>query len=191
MKIKRVKNLKRKILSLYIISFFLTFILSIIFFISSDVTDSLGFLIISIGFIIIYFISKYLYLTWLGKLQYLFTFIPFILVILISKSELYFNLSIYDLNNTLIEKMSVQDNQTYSISYYKITDSKNNTILELDLNDFDVIIEGGKIDIKDGKVGYKIDFKELNKNTTKCLIKDINSEKYKIFDESCEKMEDK
>lgn len=188
MKIKRVKNLKRKILSLYIISFFLTFILSII---SSDVTDSLGFLIISIGFIIIYFISKYLYLTWLGKLQYLFTFIPFILVILISKSELYFNLSIYDLNNTLIDMMKEKDNQVYSISYYKITDSKNNTILELDLKDFDVIIEGGKIDIKDGKVGYKIDFKELNKNTTKCLIKDINSEKYKIFDESCEEMEDK
>ena len=188
MKIKRLKNLKRKILSLYIISFFLTFILSII---SSDVTDSLGFLIISIGFIIIYFISKYLYLTWLGKLQYLFIFIPFILVILISKSELYFNLSIYDLNNTLIDMMKEKDNQVYSISYYKITDSKNNTILELDLNDFDVIIEGGKIDVKDGKVGYKIDFKELNKNTTKCLIKDINSEKYKIFDESCEEMEDK
>ena len=191
MKIKRLKNLKRKILSLYIILFFLTFILSIVFFISSDVTDSLGFLIISIGFIIIYFISKYLYLTWLGKLQYLFIFIPFILVILISKTELYFNVSIYDLNNTLIEKMKEKDNQTYSISYYKITDSKNNTILELDLNNFDVIIEGGKIDVKDGKIGYKIDFKELNKNTTKCVIKDINSEKYKIFDENCEEMEDK
>ena len=48
-----------------------------------------------------------------------------------------------------------------------------------------VIIKNGKIEVKDGKVGYEIEVKELSKNTTKCVIKDINSEKYEIFDESC------
>ena len=174
-KIKRINNLKRKILSLYIILSLLAFILFIVFAISLDMTSSLLFLAMAISYIIIYFISKYLYLIWLGKLQYIFIFIPLLLAVLISKTELYFNLSIYDFNNTLINKMQEEDEQIYDINYYKIIDSKNNTVLEFDLNDFDVMIQGGEIEIKDNKVGYKIEVKDKQTNAIKCIIKNIPS----------------
>lgn len=189
-KIKRINNLKRKILNLYIILSLLAFILCIVFAISLDMTSSLLFLAMSISYIIIYFISKYLYLTWLGKLQYIFIFIPLLLAVLISKTELYFNLSIYDFNNTLINKMKEADEQIYDINHYKIIDSKDNTVLEFDLNDFDVMIQGGEIEIKDNKVGYKIEVKGKQTNTIKCIIKNINSKKYEIFDEKCKKLEE-
>lgn len=189
-KIKRINNLKRKILSLYIILSLLAFILFIVFAISLDMTSSLLFLAMAISYIIIYFISKYLYLIWLGKLQYIFIFIPLLLAVLISKTELYFNLSIYDFNNTLINKMQEEDEQIYDINYYKIIDSKNNTVLEFDLNDFDVMIQGGEIEIKDNKVGYKIEVKDKQTNAIKCIIKNINSKKYKIFDEECKELEE-
>ena len=189
-KIKRINNLKRKILSLYIILSLLAFILFIVFAISLDMTRSLLFLAMAISYIIIYFISKYLYLIWLGKLQYIFIFIPLLLAVLISKTELYFNLSIYDFNNTLINKMQEEDEQIYDINYYKIIDSKNNTVLEFDLNDFDVMIQGGEIEIKDNKVGYKIEVKDKQTNAIKCIIKNINSKKYKIFDEECKELEE-
>lgn len=189
-KIKRINNLKRKILSLYIILSLLAFILFIVFAISLDMTSSLFFLVMSISCIIIYLISKYLYLTWLGKLQYIFIFIPLLLAVLISKTELYFNLSIHDLNNTLIDKMKEEEEQIYDIRYYNIIDSKNNTVFEWDLSDFDMIIQGGTLEVKDKKVGYKIEVKDKQTNTIKCIIKNINSKKYKIFDEECKKLEE-
>lgn len=185
---KRVNNLKRKILNLYIILSLLTFILCIVFAISFDMTSSLLFLVMFISCIIIYFISKYLYLTWLGKLQYIFIFIPLLLAVLISKTELYFNLSIYDFNNILINKMKEEDEQIYDINYYKIIDSKDNTVLEFDLNDFDVMIQGGKVEVKEGKVGYKIEFEDKRSYVTKCIVKDINNNKYEVFDGICKKM---
>lgn len=83
MKIKKINNLKRKVLGVYILMAVLTFILFILFVITSNKADSLFCLFMSISYVIIYFIAKYMYLTWLGKLQYILFLIPFFFSLLI------------------------------------------------------------------------------------------------------------
>lgn len=80
-KIKKINNLKGKILMVYMIMALLTFIFGIGFAVFSEEVSSLYCLVMTISYIIIYFISKHIYLTWLGKLQYVFFLLPFLLAI--------------------------------------------------------------------------------------------------------------
>ena len=183
-KIKKIDNLKDKVLKVYIILAFLTFIPFVVYVISLEFAKSSLFLVMTIGYIIIYFISKNIRLTWLGKLQHIFFFIPFLLGGMFTKTNLYFNLCIYDLNNTLINEMSSQDNSIYKVSYLnRIIDNSNNVVFQWN---FEVYIENGEIEVNNERVGYKLEVKSKeNRNKYYCITKEINNEKYKIYRGKC------
>lgn len=84
MKYKIINNLKGKILKTYIILALFSFICFIVYFIYSKTIDSIFVLGLTIGYIIIYFISKYMHLTSLGKLYHVFIFLPLLVACIFS-----------------------------------------------------------------------------------------------------------
>lgn len=190
---RKINNLKDAILKEYLIIALLLFIFVMGFIIYSKIAWAAYFFVMSISYMLIYLIFKYLNINLLlfDKIYYILFLLPLFLAIGFSNTNLYFNFSIYDLNNTLIKKMSVHDNQIYEVNYNKIIDEKHNVVFKAKVTDFGVDIQKGELEVKDKKVGYKIEVKDKGTFAIKCIVKDINSEKYKIFDESCEETEDK
>lgn len=184
---RKIDNLKGKIFKEYIVMSYLTFICFIGCIIFSKIAWALFFLVISIGYIIIFLFSKYLNVNLIlfNKIYFILFFIPLFLAIGFLNTNLYFNLSIYDLNNTLIDKMKEKDNQIYEVNYNKIIDKNHNVVFKAKVTDFGVDIQKGKLEVKDKKVGYKIEVRDKSTFVIKCIVKDINSEKYKIFDGYC------
>ena len=190
---RKINNLKDAILKEYLIIALLLFIFVVGFIIYSKIAWAAYFFVMSISYMLIYLIFKYLNINLLlfDKIYYILFLLPLFLTDGFMNTKLYFNLSVHDLNNTLIKKMSVQDNQIYEVNYNEITDKKHNVVFRVKVNEFGIVIQKGELEVKDKKVGYKIEVRDKGTFAIKCIVKDINSEKYKIFDESCEEMEDK
>ena len=186
-KFRKIDNLKGKIFKEYIVMALLTFFCFIVFVIFSKIAWASLFLVISISYMVIYFIFKYLNMNLIlfDKLYFVIFLIPLFLAIEFSNTNLYFNFSIYDLNNTLIKKMSVQDNQIYEVNYNKIINKKHNVVFKAKVTDFGVDIQKGELEVKDGKVGYKIEVRDKGTFVIKCIVKDIDKKKYEIFDGYC------
>lgn len=184
-RIKKINNLKNKILKLYIIMALIAFTFFIVFSISLEKISSLYCLVMAISYLIIYFISKRIYLTWLGKLQYIFFLLPFFLANYISTTDIYINDYVYDLNNILIKVMSTQEEKKYIITQNEIVDNNHKIIFHWNSDDFNVLIEKGEIEVKEKNISYKIEIKSKKHYNNYCILKNIKEKKYKIYKGKC------
>jgi len=177
----KVYDLKRKLLNNFIVMFIINFILFIVLIGYSKISMASLFIIMSITNIPMYFVANHLNLILLGKIDKILLFvIPFILAILFTKTNLYFNLVVYDLNTILVENMAKQDNGMYEVIENEIINKSHKVIFKWQYIKFiRNSIEYGTIEVNNNKVGYEI---EVENN---CIIKDINTDEYRIIQGTC------
>ena len=175
------RNIKKEILGSFIFLSLLNLFFFLVCIFYPIYSFSIIFIILSLFCMTLYFISRNMNLIILDKIYDLYYVIPVIFIGLLVNTNIYSELSIYDLDNILSKKLSKNDDGIYEIKDKKIVDSENNIII--DWHFFGNFIEDGKIELKDGKIGYKIQLED------KCVMKNNDELKYKTSLEKCESID--
>ena len=172
--------MKNNILNKFFFGFVFWFVCGILVLIFSKFTWLSICAICSITYFLLYLILKNtkINLIFLGHMYNLFLLIPILLAYLYVQTNLYFNLSIYEICSMIEKNMKTQEPGTYIVYNRSIKNENGNIVLDWSFSGSSV--EKGKIIVENEKIEYQLQLKD------KCIYKKLDEKEYNIIESKCE-----